>query len=92
MLDEGYNLMHAMQDAMDEKKFQLCLTLLSKEPDDAVVQQTNSKRQNLFHVLCQNSRECQAVHLTRLYTTFKKRGVSPLEQDSIGRTALHYAV
>ena len=28
ILDEGYTLMHAMQDAMDEKKFQLCLTLL----------------------------------------------------------------
>jgi hypothetical protein len=51
MLDEGYNLLHAMQDAMDEKKFQLCLTLLSKEPNDSVVQQKNSKGHNLFHVL-----------------------------------------
>lgn len=37
MLDEGYNLMRAMQDAMDEKKFQLVLTLLAKHPDDGVV-------------------------------------------------------
>jgi len=37
MLDEGYNLMLAMQDAMDEKKFQLVLTLLTKNPDDGVV-------------------------------------------------------
>jgi hypothetical protein len=43
MLDEGYNLMQAMQDAMDEKKFQLCLTLLYKYPDDRIVQQKNSK-------------------------------------------------
>lgn len=37
MLDEGYNMMLAMQDAMDEKKFQLVLTLLTKYPDDSVV-------------------------------------------------------
>lgn len=55
MLDEGYNLMQAMQDAMDEKKFMLCLTLLTKYPDDKIVQQKNSKNQNLFHILCQNS-------------------------------------
>lgn len=34
MLDNGYDLMLAMQDAMDEKKFMLVLTLLSKNPDD----------------------------------------------------------
>jgi hypothetical protein len=38
MLDNGYDLMLAMQDAMDEKKFLLVLTLLSKVPDDSVVQ------------------------------------------------------
>ena len=37
MLDNGYDLMHAMQDAMDEKKFMLVLTLLSKNPDDHVI-------------------------------------------------------
>ena len=37
MLDKGYDLMHAMQDAMDEKKFMLVLTLLSKTPEDEVV-------------------------------------------------------
>jgi hypothetical protein len=35
--------MLAMQDAMDEKKFMLVLTLLSKNPDDEIVQQTNNK-------------------------------------------------
>ena len=47
MLDNGYDLMHAMQDAMDEKKFMLVLTLLSKNPDDHVIQSKNSKGQNL---------------------------------------------
>ena len=38
ILDKGYDLMLAMQDAMDEKKFMLVLTLLSKNPDDEIVQ------------------------------------------------------
>lgn len=37
MLDSGFDLMHAMQDAMDEKKFLLVLTLLSKNPNDEVI-------------------------------------------------------
>ena len=43
MLDNNYDYMLAMQDAMDEKKFLLVLTLLAKTPDDSVVQQKNSK-------------------------------------------------
>jgi len=92
MIDEGYNLMQAMQDAMDEKKFQLCLTLLTKYQDEKIVQQKNSKQQNLFHVLCANSQGCKIEHLKRIYETLKKRGVDCLEADGIGRTALHYAV
>jgi len=30
-------MMRAMQDALDERKFMLILTLLSKTPDDSVV-------------------------------------------------------
>ncbi len=37
MLDNGYDLMLAMQDAMDEKKFIFVLTLLSKNPNDQVI-------------------------------------------------------
>lgn len=37
ILDKGYDLMLAMQDSMDEKKFLLVLTLLSKNPNDDVI-------------------------------------------------------
>lgn len=43
MLDNGYDLTLAMQDAMDEKKFMLVLTLLNKNPNDEQVQQKNKK-------------------------------------------------
>lgn len=63
MFDNGYDLMHAMQDAMDEKKFMLVLTLLSKNPDDEVIQSTNKKGQNLFHILSMNASSCSFEHL-----------------------------
>ena len=92
MLDNGYDLMHAMQDAMDEKKFMLVLTLLSKNPDDHVIQSKNSKGQNLFHILSQNAGSCSLEHLQRIYDALLKRGVDCKAKDNFGRTALHYAV
>ena len=92
MLDNGYDLMLAMQDAMDEKKFMLVLTLLSKNPDDHVIQSKNSKGQNLFHILSQNASSCSLEHLQRIYDTLLKRGVDCKAKDNFGRTALHYAV
>jgi len=41
ILDKKYDYMLAMQDAMDEKKFQLVLTLLLKTADDEIVCQKN---------------------------------------------------
>ena len=92
MMDQGYNMMHAMQDSLDEKKFQLVLTLLSKVSDDKIVQQKTSKGQSLFHILSQNAVGCKYEHLRRIYDTFKKRGVNCLETDNFNRSALHYAV
>lgn len=92
MLDNGYDYMLAMQDAMDEKKFLLVLTLLAKTPDDSVVQQTNNKQQNLFHILSMNAGGCSFEHLKRIYETLKKRGVKTQAKDIFQRTALHYSV
>lgn len=92
MIDNGYPLMLAIQDAMDEKKFLLVLTLLSKNPDDEVIQQKNNKQQNLFHILAMNASGCNHIHLERIYTTLAKRGVDVRVKDIYKRTALHYAV
>jgi ankyrin repeat protein len=92
MLDGGYDLMHAMQDAMDEKKFMLVLTLLNKNPNDEVIQATNKKGQNLFHVLSMNAAHCSLDHIKRIYDYLLKRGVDCRAKDMFNRTALHYAV
>ena len=76
ILDKKYDLMLAMQDAMDEKKFMLVLTLMSKNPNDEVFQQTNNKGQNLFHILSMNAGSCSFDHLQRIYQALLKRGVN----------------
>jgi ankyrin repeat protein len=43
ILDNGYNYMLAMNDALDDGKLQLVLTLLSKTSDDEVIQRKNEK-------------------------------------------------
>jgi hypothetical protein len=43
--------MLATQDALDDKKFNLVLTLFSKIADDRILQQKNEKQQNLMHIL-----------------------------------------
>lgn len=55
ILDNKYDYMLAMQDALDERKFYLVLTLLSKTADNSVVQKKNELSQNLMHILAKNS-------------------------------------
>ena len=94
ILDNKYDYMLAMQDALDESKFQLFLTLIAKTSDDAVVQQKNDKGQNLMHILAINSGMIHTVsHLImRIFHTLKARGVDCLSPDDSGNNALHYAV
>ncbi len=84
--------MLAMQDALDEKKVNLVLTLLSKTADNRIVQRKNELNQNLMHIFAKNSSGGLMHILKRIYDQLKKRGVNCLEQDSLGNNALHYAV
>lgn len=84
--------MFAMQEALDEKKFNLVLTLLSKTADNLVVQRKNDQGQNLMHVLAKNSAGGALHILKRIYEQLRKRGVDCLEKDNSGSNALHYAV
>lgn len=68
------------------------LTLLSKTADNKVVQQKNSKNQNLMHILAKNSNGGNFAILKRIYDQFSKRGVNCLEVDAMGNNALHYAM
>ena len=50
LLQYGYDLMFAIQDAFNERKFRLVLTLLNKTSDDTVILKKNVHQQNLFHI------------------------------------------
>lgn len=91
-MDNKYDYMLAMEDALDEKKFQLVITLLAKTQDDEIVRQNNAKGQNLMHILAKNSSGGDFTHLRRIYDIFRKRGVNCFERDHSLSNALHYAV
>mmetsp|Transcript_17911 Transcript_17911/g.12888 ORF Transcript_17911/g.12888 Transcript_17911/m.12888 type:complete len:132 (+) Transcript_17911:3615-4010(+) len=84
--------MLAMQDAMEDSKFLLVLTLLSKNPPAEVFSKTNSQGQTLFHVLAANAGKCSLEHLQRIVAIFAAKAVSWTHKDNEQRTALHYAV
>lgn len=86
--------MLAMQDALDERKFNLFLTLIAKTAEDSIVQQLNEKGQNLMHILAMNASQAtsQVKIIERIFETLKKRGVDIKDDDLSGSNALHYAV
>ena len=53
-LDLGYPITNAVQDAMDESKFQQVTNLLQKNPNNEELQKINLEGQNLFHIFARN--------------------------------------
>lgn len=51
MLDAGLDKLTALTDAINTGKFQLVVTLLSKTPEDEVVQGLDADDRTLFHHL-----------------------------------------
>ena len=92
LLDKNYDYMRGMEDALTEAKFQLLLNLLRKTANDAVVQRTNDKKQNLLHILAMHGKRASYHELQEIYLQFVKRGVPHMAIDTLGRSALHYAI
>ena len=55
--------MLAMQDAMEESKFQLMLKLLNKTSNTNIIKRKNDKGQNLIHILAQNAKGLNLSHI-----------------------------
>lgn len=92
IIDSGFDYLFATQDALDDKKFNLVLTLFSKIADNRILQQKNDKDQNLMHVLALNSSGGKLKILKRIYDILKRRGVDCFGKDSFGCSPLHYSV
>ena len=91
LLFAGYPYSLAMQDALNEEKFDLVLTLFAKVDDPAVFSTLNSDGQNLFHTLAikgSKASEDLTQSICQQLIDFK---VNIHTADKLGRTPLHYA-
>jgi len=91
LLQNGFDLMTAIQDAMDEKKFKYVWTLLNKVSDDNIIRKPNQKGQNLFHTFAIQGSQAPLDLTQKIHKTFVNKGIDFKIQDSEGRTPLHYA-
>jgi len=91
LLFNGFDYMLAMQDAMSEHKFQLVLTLLAKVQDNSIIQQVNSKGQNLYHTLAMYGANANYELTTAIGEKLLKRKVKIDIVDQDLRLPLHYA-
>ncbi len=83
--------MKAIEDAFNESKFQLVLTLLSKTDDNTLIQSLNDQGQNLLHVFAIRGFVASQDLTNKIFEELDRRGVSAKVVDHIGRTPFHYA-
>jgi len=91
LLQSGYDFMTAIQDALNQKKFNYVWTLLSKVEDEAILRKANSKGQNLFHTFAIQGASAPSDLTAKIYKAFTDRGIDFTVADSEKRTPLHYA-
>lgn len=91
LIQQGYNIMDAIESALTEKKFQLVLTLLSKKSDKASFQSLNQKNQNLFHLFAIYGRECSEEIREKICKELLFREITLDQKDKKGRIPLHYS-
>ena len=93
MLDMGFPITTAMQDAMDEMKFQQVTNLFQKVPNNKEMgSNTNEEGMNLFHIFAKKAGGSNIDKLILgIYRELKNREVDPTVQDNFGMTALDYA-
>jgi len=91
-VNQGFDLMKAIQDAFYENKFNLAMLLLDKSPYDEIYRSTNEKGQNLFHVLALYGKNVDnKIELNLFFDKLSEKGVRLDLPDAEGYTPIHYA-
>lgn len=90
-INNGYDLMNAIQDSFFEKKFNLALLLLNKDTKKDTYRALNERQQNLFHILAVNGMSHNTIDLKLFYDKLYGKGISLISQDKFGYTPFHYA-
>lgn len=91
LIQQGYNLLTAIEAAFQEKKFRLVLTILNKRSDPESFSGVNAKNQNFFHILALYGKEMDEETLIKICDDLIFKGVKTSLKDHKGRTPLHYA-
>jgi ankyrin repeat protein/predicted DNA-binding WGR domain protein len=91
LLFAGYSYSLAMQDALNEEKFELVLTLFAKVDDPRVFLNKNSEGQNLFHTLAVKGKQASIEVVEQIFQQLIDFKVDFDEEDIYGRSPLHYA-
>ena len=91
LLFAGYPYSLAMQDALNEEKFNLFLTLFAKVDDTSVFHEKNLEDQNLFHTLAIKGRKAQEEVTKNICEQLLDYKVDFNAVDKYGKTPLHYA-
>ena len=90
LLKNGFNLMEAIKDALNEGQFRYVLALMTKIQDETL-RQIDQKQQNLFHVFAMRGGKAPVDITEKILDGLLMRGVDYKLQDYSGRTPLHYA-
>jgi len=90
LLQNGFNMMEAIKDALNEGQFRYVLALMTKIQDSAL-RALDSKQQNLFHVFAMKGAQAPSDLTSRIFDGLMLRGVDFKVADNWGKTPLHYA-
>ncbi len=92
LLQKGVSIVQAIEDALENHKFQLAYTLLHKV-GSRNIEIPNEKGQNLMHILGMNSHECADLSLvSKIFRSLSQSKIELFRKDSLGRYAFHYAL
>lgn len=91
LIQQGYNLLTAIEAAFQEKKFRLVLTILNKRNDKESFSGVNAKNQNFFHILALFGKEMDEETLIKIFDDLIFKEINAFLKDLKGRTPLHYA-
>jgi ankyrin repeat protein/predicted DNA-binding WGR domain protein len=91
LLFGGYPYSLAIQDALNEEKFDLVQTLFAKVDDASIFHNCNEDRQNLFHTLAIKGKKASDEVIESICYQLFDYKVNFQAADKFGRTPLHYA-
>lgn len=91
LIQKGYPLMNAIQDAINENQFKYVITLLSKVSDHEQIRKPNEQGQNLFHSFAQRGGSSSSELYIEIVDELLRYKIDVKAVDNAGKTPLHYA-